>query len=341
MAKSVQSVIVNSEFLDPDDVAVSERDINTGSHWYATISTEESSYFLKTYDESLTEAHAFDRRKEILKAIDQERPTTWQWGTPEHEYRTMKQLYDQLPDSSGTNVVVPQPIELIGSDTILMERLPRSSPMLLNWDLLRGMHLLGRRDRIAQTKAVARSLARFHEQTLTDEPLDVETYVQAHRSLAAESSLPAEVRRFLDAGDFSSHASLPSVRIHGDFTPRNILCLDKDQVCFIDFPLSVVSHPMIDTHEFLCHLLRWETYPGTASGHIRKLRRTFRDTYGLASSFEFSAQDYRFTRLTALVRYFWMFVDRTTGKKGAINRAVTRPRLESELTDVMQAYEEQ
>lgn len=338
MHANVQSVISDSNILH-DNVEVRNQRIPNGSHQYAQIHDDESTYFLKSYNFNRKSPDWFVHSKHILSRMDQSPPEIWDWFGTEHEYQMLKYVNNKLPSVKSAKITVPTPVELIGDSAILMESLPDHKVIFQNKDLIWGMNLFDRDARLEIVKSLATALAQLQKYLSDQEQTDFGKSCRAHADLAADSTLPHKISEFLRNFSYTQLQSLPAVRIHGDFSPRNIIVTEMNQIGFVDWPLSIVSNPLVDVHEFLCHIDRWQTYPGTANTHIRRLEKSFREQYLLESPFNITEKQYKFTELTALIRNYWKFVDNTEGIKGFVNcrtyRDTTKERIE-EITKFLE-----
>ncbi|WP_380675456.1 phosphotransferase family protein [Salinigranum sp. GCM10025319] len=323
-----------SDILD-GDVEIQPQEIPNGSNHYARITHGDSSYFLKLYDWDRQSADWHTHSKHILCKIDQSTPEAWEWFGTEHEYQTLKQVNKRLTESTDPSIIIPSPVELLGDSAILMHCLPDHEVLFGNRGLLWGMHLFHRENRRKRVERTAQALAKLQTHTIQQMSVDLGHYCGSHAELAEDSTLPQYIPEFLREFDYTQLPPLPAVRVHGDFTPRNIIISETHDVGFVDWPLSIVSHPLVDVHEFICHLFRWRTYPGTASSYIQETERAFRSHYLAESEFDIPRESYDLTRLTALIRNYWKFVDKNSGKKKSINQYTFQTAVETEITRIV------
>lgn len=68
--------------------------------------------------------------------------------------------------------------------------------------------------------------------------------------------------------------------VHGDFTPKNVLCLPDDSVWVIDTEVTHIGHPVLDTASMLAHLtIKTLHHRGLDTWHsVEAIRREFLDT---------------------------------------------------------------
>lgn len=70
--------------------------------------------------------------------------------------------------------------------------------------------------------------------------------------------------------------------VHGDFTPKNVLCLPDDTIWAIDTEVSHIGHPVLDTASMLAHLtLKTLHWAGNQQWErVNQIRRDFLERVG-------------------------------------------------------------
>ena len=316
----------NCSTIQQVDYEINYKDLSSGSNKYAVITTGSESYFLKYYPSIYTSPDWETDGRHILKKINQDQSKINDWISPKYEYEVMESI-----KISQRQCGIPTPVEYLEEiNGILMENIRNAEVILPQWTLFRLIFILQSEDKIKQVNHIASCLACLHNSTKRKD-LKIEQYIRHHQTLADLSSLPNSVSRFFDEFDYSD-ICLPVVRCHGDFSPRNILITEDYNVFFVDWALSVVSHPLVDVHYFLNTINRWKSYPHTSTNLLNELSREFKDSYLRDLSFNISCEEFAFTKLTSLIRYYWLFIDYKSSTK---DRVLIKSKLKTHIFSIM------
>jgi hypothetical protein len=282
-------------------------------------------YFVKYYSPT-SEAYNEYPGRSILFDINTE---SWDGDEPpgagQYEYVALRQVtseLDKTKDSIPSNLVIPEPMEYVQEHNALIlsyiderenlrtELFPYARPALSRQFWNGSMEITN----LATELAV--NIRAIHERTETGDIFDMSSYLSAHELLLANSTLQRSHPEILDQLAAITSPTLPVCYSHGDFIPRNILRTTEGKLSFIDWNLFTVAHPFLDVHRFDLDLWRWSFFPLSNTNELNRIRNTFVETY--LAQCETSYYGYIFTKITALLRFYYLFIYIHSGIKPMI-----------------------
>lgn len=298
----------------------------------AIVTTGNEKFFVKRYAGTLD---WYDNR-DLLFDLDVN-----QWDGDEkkgggaYEFWALKTAFDASRHDDGS-FHIPEPIEYIDShNLIVMEYIDGLS------NLRNNLHPYSARkiyDHLTRDKSywlnlvedLARLIHVHHRKTRSDdESVDVSEYVEIHQAYVARKEMPAALAEGLSILSDCRSPRLVGVQTHGDYTPRNVLRDRRGRYVLVDWTLSIKSHPLIDVHRFALDLWRWSHRPFTSSKFYRKLMKSFVNTYLDVS--RFTRYEFLFTKVTALVRFYYWYITNKTGLVEMVNARLFEKEILAEL----------
>lgn len=284
-------------------------------------------YFVKCYS-TTSEAYKGYPGRAILFDISMEH---WEGDEPpgagQYEYNALQQIKSKLggaTESTALNVVIPEPVEYVPEHSALILGYIEERSNLRNKLFPYSHPAICRRFNNTSNSMVdiaaelAVNIRAIHESTQKESTLNVTSYLSSHKELFANSTLPQTHPGILDKLTSVTYPTLPVCYSHGDFIPRNILQTSNGELSFIDWNLMTAAHPFIDVHRFNLDLWRWSFFPLANSTELDRIRNTFGETYLSLSNLSYYS--YIFTKVTALLRFYHLYIDTHTGVSTMIYR---------------------
>ena len=277
-------------------------------------------YFVKFYSSAAPAYNKYPGRQ-ILFDINTEK---WNGREPpgggEYEYHALQRIKSTLTITSETtllDIVVPSPIEYVYEmNALILEYINEDVNMRdrlfpYTWPAIRRRFNNTSTEITTIISEISEGIQQLHQRTKNENTFDISSYLSAHESLISDSQFMQTNPGIINQLKSLPFPDLPECCLHGDFLSRNILTTKSNKYGFIDWNLSVSAHPFIDVHRFNLDLWRWSFFPLSNGDELNRVRNTFVETYLSISNISYYG--YIFTKITALLRFYYLYVDIQSG----------------------------
>jgi len=289
-------------------------------------------YFVKFYSSAAPAYNKYPGRQ-ILFDINTEK---WSGREPpgggEYEYHALQRIKSTPTSTPGTtspDIIVPSPIEYVDEMNALIlgyideDVNMRDKLFPYTWPAIRRRFSNTSTEVTAIMSEISEVIRQFHQRTENGNTFDMSSYLSAHESLISDSTFVRINPDIINQLKSLSPPDLPECCLHGDFLSRNILTTESGKYGFVDWNLSILAHPFIDIHRFSLDLWRWSFFPLSNGDELDRVRKTFVETYLSISNISYYG--YIFTKITALLRFYYLYVDIQSGVTTPIYRRMVDP----------------